>query len=106
MADWLIEGMRHSDILETIRNEDPTLTDEQFHELLDKAILEIAERSGEEQLTVAFHIEARRELYRKCIAISDYKAAHSILQDIAKIQGIYSQKKRSPYDPLNDPLKF
>lgn len=92
VAEWLLEGQSRNDIAEAL------LADECKNDasgLISEAYQYLARIANAESERVAFHLEARRELYRQCKEINDFRTAHSILQDIAKIEGIYEGKKQT-----------
>ena len=42
---------------------------------------------------VALHVARREALYARCVNAADYRSALAVLQDLAKLQGLYPEPK-------------
>lgn len=85
VAAWLLDGASRQDILEALAElfgiSDPDA-------VIANAYAHIAERIASTDHRRAWHIEARRELYRKSVEIADYKTAHQVLRELAALEGL------------------
>jgi hypothetical protein len=48
------------------------------------------------------HLAQRRALYAKAVAAGDYKAALSVLRDLAELEALYPPRKIAPTNPRGD----
>lgn len=91
---WIIEqsilGYSPSDIIDILQSEGDLNAPETFSNAMGK----LEEETGTSNTLIAWHISTRQMLYRKNVEISDYKAAHAILQDIAALSGVYDAAKQ------------
>ena len=86
VVEWLLSGHSEADINEALQEYEPR-QDVNY----EAACRFLAAQDPDKDSRQGWHIEARRVLLRKCIEISDYKAAHALLIDIAKLEGRYSR---------------
>lgn len=86
VAAWLLEGQSTRDILEAARDHLGIATP---GELLAAAYRHIADRLAvDPDHRRAWHLEARRELYRRLVEFADFKGAHLVLKELAALEGI------------------
>lgn len=97
VADWLLAGNSAHDVLEAVHHTWPTITEPDARTLIAAVYQGMADRLDlSPRELAAWHREARRELYRKALEIHDYKTAHSILKELASLDGTGAQKARPP----------
>lgn len=90
VAAWLLEGASRQDILEALHalfglhNPDQVIADAYAH---------LAERVSSSEHRRAWHVEARRELFRRSVEIADYKTAHQVLRELAALEGLVGAHK-------------
>ena len=99
VADWLLAGYSHPDVLEAVAEAWPRLKDRRA--LLADAFEHIADQvattAGARR---AWHQEARRELYRRALSLMDLKTCEAILRDLARLEGLYPDRQtRQPQEP-------
>lgn len=91
---WILRGQSLDDITEALQ-ETTAGTKTLPADILRAALEEIAARPQTRGDLQAWHIECRRELYRECMRISDFKAAHAILMDLGKLDQVYDKPAAS-----------
>lgn len=94
IVGWILEGQSHHDILEAaiqLFNLDRVDAPQKLMEAYNLLLQEL-----EPEHRLAWHLEARRELYRKSLEVNDYRTALQVLQDLAKLEGLIgkAQHKR------------
>ena len=103
VVTWILEGNTAEDVREAIAapvDAGGLGRPEMVGELLTAGLVALAARFDLDSPRLSFHIEARRELYRRSMALADYKTCLSVLQDLAKLEGLYTQPAR-PETPIS-----
>lgn len=99
VAQWILDGQSRADIVGGCRE---LLGIQDAGETIAAAWGRLALGAGNPAQRHAFHVEARRELYRRCLEWHDYKTAETILRDLAKLEGMYpgpAQRTATPSEP-------
>jgi len=92
VQQWLIEGVRSPIIVKNIK-EQWGISESQAYKYIDLAWQGFAEKYMKDRdALLAFHIAARINLFRKAYEREHWGVCRSILEDIAKLQGLYVQK--------------
>jgi len=89
----VIDGAGGSDIKEYLKVKG--LTEKEAAKRLDKALDDLQKTAKVEQdLTLAWCLEAMREVYRKMLTVGDYPAASKAIIHIATLAGVFPGKKQ------------
>lgn len=89
---FLLEGKSSIDI-GSYGSESWNLSSRQTRKYIRRAAKEISKSLEDDFIcTLEFHIDARKNLLAYATHISDFKLALSILQDIAKLSGLYVER--------------
>ena len=103
VVQWLLDGYSFRDIAEAAGN------DVDFNALIKAAFAQLQKDMENNIDRTSWHLEARRELYRKSLEISDFKTAHSILVDMAKLEKLNAPKsdgEQKPDTPKDKSIKY
>ena len=103
VVQWLLDGYSFRDIAEAAGN------DVDFNALIKAAFAQLQKDMENNIDRTSWHLEARRELYRKSLEISDFKTAHSILVDMAKLEKLNAPKsdgEQKPDAPKDKSIKY
>jgi hypothetical protein len=85
VAVWLIEGHSPADVLEAFAVEFPKVDPAGALEAGFRHIADLVDELGEHSL--AWHLAARRELYRRALEIADFRTCYQILRELAELEG-------------------
>lgn len=88
IQEWLLQGQLVTDILRNIIAK-WELTENQGMEHISAAFEDFTDQVTKNYPEVkAFHIQMRMNLYKKAFEDKQYKLAHDILKDVAKLQDL------------------
>jgi hypothetical protein len=99
IVTWILDGNSLSDIKEACLD---TFNIDCDFELYLKQALVLIDQRAESSGGKNWHLEARKELFKKTLSFNDYKTCLAILKDLASLEGLYPSKSSNlPKNKIN-----
>jgi hypothetical protein len=89
-----LDGAQLHDVVDYFAEKKQTITETEAEDLIRQADdLLVQRRDRKRSRVITRHIAQRETLYARAVNAADYRTAASILNDIARLQGLYDRHK-------------